>query len=797
MTAISNPRRRGAFGDERPALRSWSGFVRWIGRFTALAVGTLAGVIALALVTQSLGTAVYRSASQAASFDLSLPTVADFTQLAERSVVYSSDGRRLAVLHDAVNRVEIGLDGLPEHVWQAVLAAEDRRFFDHEGYDVEGISRAALANLRAGGIAQGGSTITQQLAKVAVGDDLTYERKLEEVLYAMALERRYDKEQLLERYLNEVYFGAGAYGIAAAAEEFFHTSADQLRVEQAALLAGQIRAPSRLDARTNPEAAELRRNAVLDGMAAEGYLEPEAAAIMKARPLGVEPPRPAQIREPYIVEAVKQEFFANPAFGETRDERIAYLFSGGLEIYTTIDPDLQRLAEQAVEEHFPERDGVTASIASVDPRNGRVLAAAFGRDFDTEQFNLALQGRRQPGSAFKPFVMAAALDQGYPLSLTLEGRSGTTFGEERVTGTWAVEGVRNYGDQSFQRLAMTDALVRSVNTAFAQLVTMVGPDAVVELTDRLGISQRAYGDVRNYSIALGGLHRGVSPVEMASAYGAFAFAGQHATPHVIERVVDHRGEEIYRADGDPVQALRPEVNAAMVDALKAVVQRGTGTAARLPGWEVGGKTGTTQRNRDVWFVGFTPVLSTAVWVGNPDDDQVLHGMSSASTAAPLWRAFMQAALADVEPVPFPDGDVDDTIVRTGEPVDVPDVRGLAEAEAVRTVVEARLVPVIRLSASGAPRGTVIWQSPGGGQRASVGDSVQIGVSTGVPPPPPPPPSPEPTEEPEAAPDEGADDGAGPEDAGSGEGDGGSGESPEPGAGEDAGDGGTSGAEAGG
>ena len=480
----------------------------------------------------------------------------------------------------------------------------------------------------------------QQLAKVAVGTEQTYERKFEELLYAMALERRYSKHELLERYLNEVYFGTSAYGIAAAAEEYFAIDAGRLRVEQAALLAGLIRAPSLLDARRNPEGAELRRNAVLDGMVEEGYLDADIAGILKALPLGVVPPRPNQISEPYIVEAVKQEFFANSAFGDTREERVKLLFSGGLEIYTTIEPELQRLGEQLVREHFPERDGVTAAIASVDPRDGRVLAAAFGRDFDAEQFNLALQGRRQPGSAFKPFVMAAALEGGYPLSLTLEGRSGTTFREDNWNEPWQVS---NFANSSYGRLAMTDALVRSVNTAFAQLMMLVGPEAVVDLTDRLGISRRAYEGVLNHSIALGGLHRGVTPLEMAAAYGTFANAGVHTSPHVIARVVDDRGEVIYEADGSPVQAVPPEVNAAMVEALKGVVQRGTGTAARLPGWQVGGKTGTAQvegRSPTAWFVGFAEErVAIAVVIPDAGDDA-----TGGATAAPIARDVMAALL---------------------------------------------------------------------------------------------------------------------------------------------------------
>ncbi|MGI8875942.1 MAG: transglycosylase domain-containing protein [Egibacteraceae bacterium] len=741
-----------------PDLSRWG---RWVARCGALVVGVLAGVMVFSLVAQALTASAVRSVVNAMDLEVILPEAQDFGILANRSVVFSSDGVLLATLHDEVNRLEVELDDLPDHVWQAMLAAEDRKFFEHEGYDPEGIARAAFANLQAGEITQGGSTITQQLAKQTVGDDVTFDRKIEELFQAMALEQRFTKHELLDRYMNQVYFGYGAYGIGAASEEFYGIPPEELRVEQAALLASMVRAPGAFDPRTDPETMRIRRDSVLEGMVAMGNLDSASSEMVSELPLGVLPARVQQAREPYIVEAVKQEFFNNPAFGEDRAARIDAMFSGGLQIYTTIDPDLQRHAERVVREYLPQRNvGVTGAIASVDPRDGRVLAAAFGRDFDQEQFNLALQGRRQPGSAFKPFVLAEALEQGYPINLPLEGKNRTVMGEGLVPfdDPWVTEGVRNYGDASFSRLDLRDALIRSVNTAFAQLGLLVGPAEVIELTGRMGISERAFGGQTNPSIALGGLDVGASPLEMASAYGTFAFGGKHTTPHVIEKVVDHEGRVIYEADGDAQQVLQPAVNAAMVDIMQAVVSSGTGTAARIPGWDVAGKTGTTQENRDAWFVGYTPALSTAVWVGNPDERERLGDRATGgNTAAPMWRAFMERALEGIEPVGFPDVDVDLTPVQTGEPVEVPDVRDLTELEAFQQLVALKLVPEVVSVASGSPEGTILWQSPRGGSTASVGDEITLGVSTGVPPPPPPPPPPEPepeptTEEPEPDPE---------------------------------------------
>lgn len=564
----------------------------------------------------------------------------EFEPLPERSVLVGPDGRHVGHLHGRYNRRVVPLEEVPDHVWQAVLAAEDRRFFEHHGFDAQAITRAAVENLRARRIVQGGSTITQQLAKTFVGDDVTLERKGEELRVAVLLEARYSKIQLLDRYLNQVYFGSGAYGIAAAAEEFFGRSPDELRLEQSALLAALIRAPTDLDPRREPRAAKQRRDAVLALMAEEGHIGAHDAVDARRAPLGVVDADEAAHRHPDVVAAVQREFLDNPAFGDTRALRSRTLLTGGLEITTTIDVELQRQTADLIRRRFPEADGVTAAIVALEPDSGAVRVAVSGRDPHDSQFNPALQARRQPGSAYKTFVLAAALENGYSLDTALEGTTGARFGTPASTGEWATRGIRNFGDRTYGSVTARQALVDSVNTAFADLVVRVGADAVAEVTDRLGISREAYGETVNHAIALGGLHRGVSPLEMASAYGAFANDGVHISPHVIDRVLDADGQVLHRADTQGQRALRPEVNTAVARTLAEVVEEGTGVRAQLPDQQAAGKTGTTQDNQDLWFVGTTSKLSAAVWIGHPDRRQRLAGMSSGGTAAPLWRDFI-------------------------------------------------------------------------------------------------------------------------------------------------------------
>ncbi|MGH8933210.1 MAG: penicillin-binding protein, partial [Egibacteraceae bacterium] len=699
-------------------------------RAISLATAGVAGILVFFLFTTGLFLpAVAQTASRSLSLGITGSEQAALSNLSQRSVVLASDGTVIAVLHDEIDRKVVPLATVPEHVRQAVLTAEDRKFWEHHGFDIEAIGRALMANFEAGGITQGGSTITQQIAKSEVGNEQSLERKLNELAYAVALEREYSKEQLLERYLNQVYFGWGAYGIAAAAEQYFdQPDPTQLRVEQGALLAGLIRSPGALDPRRHPEEALARRNQVLADMARTGHLDSRLADFLASTPLGVVPPSSDAPLDPYLAAAVQQEFLANPVFGPDREARVNLLLGGGLRIETSLDPRLQEIAREVVSDALPGQRGPTAAIASVDPRDGRILAIYGGTDFEQEQFNLATQGRRQPGSAFKPFVLATAMQQGLPLRLTLDGDSGL-----RITGAgspeWAEKGVTNFGGADYGRVDLRTALVNSVNTAFAQLIMIVGTPQVLDLAGGMGIDVgSATAGLQNPSIALGGLARGVTPLEMASAYGTFANGGSHVPASLINRVVGPDGTVLFERAPQPQQILDPHVNAAMVSVMRDVVAGGTGSRARLSGWAAAGKTGTTQRNADAWFVGYVPVMSTAVWMGHPDGQIPMGGGSSSSFSAGIWRAFMSRALEGLQPVPFPNVAPGERHVPGLGPVAVPDVVGMSETDALRTLAQAKLVGEARPVGSDARPGTVIGQRPRPGSTAEVGEGIVISVA---------------------------------------------------------------------
>lgn len=700
-------------------------------RSATLTMAGVGGMLVLVWLAILLMPPAARSAARSIALGIAPAEQAMLSNLAQRSVLFNGDGTVLAVLHDEIDRKVVPLAMIPEHVRNAVLTAEDRRFWEHRGFDVEGIGRALVANYHAGDITQGGSTITQQIAKSVVGDEQSLQRKLNELVYAVALEREYSKEALLERYLNQVYFGWGRYGIAAAAEEYFGMpNPSELRVEQGALLAGLIRSPGRLDPRRHPEDALERRNQILQDMGELGYLDEAEVQFLVQTPLGVVPPSEEQPLDPYLVEAVKQEFLRNPVFGPDREARSELLLSGGLRIETSLDPRLQQIAREVVDDYLPSAKGPTAAIAAVDPRDGRILAIYGGADFEQEQFNLATQGRRQPGSSFKPFVMATALQQGFPLRLRLSGDSPLIL-PNSGSPEWEQRGVSNYGGADYGQVDLRTALVESVNTAFAQLMMIVGVDPVLETIRMAGIDvPAATAGVNNASIALGGLERGVTPLEMASAYGTFANGGNHVSPSLITRVTGPDGIVLYERTPQPQQVLDPRVNAVMVDTMQQVVRSGTGTGARLASWANAGKTGTTQRNADAWFVGYVPVMSTAVWMGYPEGQIAMPGRTGGSIPASIWREFMTRALEGIEPMRFPRVPIGERPLAGSGRVAVPDVVGMDETEALRTLAQAKLIGEARAVPSRSRAGTVLWQRPRPGSTTESGDTVRIGVSTG-------------------------------------------------------------------
>lgn len=573
--------------------------------------------------------------------------------LEQSSVVVGSNGEALTAMPGGPHRRQVTLDKVPDFLPEMVVAVEDARFWDHEGWDATGIIRAAFTNASAGEVEQGGSTISQQLAKQSfAGSERTVVRKGKELLYAVALEERYSKRQLLERYLNEVYLGSGAYGVAAAAEEYFDVPVTELSKDQAALLVGLIPSPTALDPRHNPDGALTRRNLVLRVAAERGALSPEEARRLQATPLELTP-SPVQVTDPLLAAAVRRELLADPGLGADRDARAVRIATGGLRIETSIDGRFQTAALDAVRQGLQRWPGLSGALAAVDPHTGAVRAMASVTPPGTKGFDLATQGRRQPGSTFKPLAAVAALEAGIDPSRPLEGDGPAVF-EHQPGQRWTVE---NYGQRDHGPVTLDEALTSSINTAFAELAVDVGTPAIVDVAERVGIDiDEATGeqDQRGPSIALGALSHGVSPLEMASAYGFLATGGAHAQAHLVTRVTAPDGRVLIERPGQLEPAVDPAITGTVRTMLQDVIEHGTGRAADLDGWRPAGKTGTSQNNADAWFVGTIPTLSVATWLGHPDAAQPVPQLTGGTAAAPIWRDFVAAATEGTEPVPFPD-----------------------------------------------------------------------------------------------------------------------------------------------
>jgi penicillin-binding protein 1A len=585
------------------------------------------------------------------------PDIGGFDDLPATSKVLAADGSVLVELDTPTGgrRQPVDLQRLPDHVWRAVLAAEDENFYEHSGVDPGAVFRAVVRSAQ--GRAQGGSTITQQLAKINyTRSERTVFRKLREVLYASRLEGKYSKDQLLERYLNQVYLGDRAYGIAAAAESYFGVQSDQLTTAQAATLAAMIKGPEQFDPRTHPAAVRARRDAVLRNMTRNDWLSSQELAVARRTPIEVVAPKPpTATRAPHFVDYVIREAQGLDELGGSSEGRGHRVFTGGLTIKTTLDPKAFDAAEAAVRKQLGAPEDPATAVVSVQPGDGAIRAMVSGLD-PARKFNLADHSGdgRQPGSAFKPFVYLASLRAGIDPRSPIDARSPKEFEfrGERYR-------VRNYEGNSEGVATIDDALVHSINTVFAQLVLDAGPQSVVKMAQTSGLDDpsRPLEDDRNRpAIALGGLRHGVTPLEMAAAYATFAAKGTYAEPYAIAGITDRAGRDVYIHALSTRKAFEPKEVGVLNAALMGVVDRGTGTAARI-GRPVAGKTGTTQNYGDAWFVGFVPQLSTAVWVGNPEKIvpmKNVHGrsVSGGSFPAAIWAQTMRAALAGVPVEPI-------------------------------------------------------------------------------------------------------------------------------------------------
>ncbi|MDQ3979016.1 MAG: penicillin-binding protein [Actinomycetota bacterium] len=579
----------------------------------------------------------------------------DLQDLATRSVVYARDGSVLATLHAEENRRPVPLDQVPPHVVRAVLDAEDERFFEHGAIDLRGLTRALVNNVGAGGIFEGGSTITQQLVKTALLSprrDLS--RKIQEAALAIRLEEQMSKEEILERYLNTVYFGNGVYGLEAAAEKYYGTTARELTLSQGVLLASLIRNPVGGDPFTEPEEAKNRRALVTDRMLELGHVSAEEAEAIKAEPLPTPPPERQPQGSDYFTEHVKQLLLGDERLGATAQERTRAVFKGGLAIHTTLDAAYQRTAEAKVAEIIPDTHGeFTAALVSIEPATGAVRAMVGGTGFDRSKFNLVTQGGRQTGSSFKVFTLIAALEAGNIPNDTILGTAPCVIpNPEAVDPIWEPKNVEGQGGGV---LTLTEATVNSVNCAYARLIKILGPQKVVEVAKRMGVTSPLQP---NLSLTLG--TDDVTPLDMASGYATLAADGERHEPYFIDRVEGADGKLIFKNEAKVERAISAQHARTTNQILTQVVSRGTGTAAYIPAWAggVAGKTGSTDKNTNAWFVGFTPELSTAVWMGSPTDYIEMSNVGGirvygGTYPAMVWGAYMRELVAGKAPQRFP------------------------------------------------------------------------------------------------------------------------------------------------
>ncbi|RCJ17336.1 penicillin-binding protein 1A [Nostoc sp. ATCC 53789] len=567
--------------------------------------------------------------------DRTLPDQAELNAvLREQTLtIKASDGTILQQQGEAT-REQLKLEQIPDNLKKAFIASEDRRFRQHNGFDPQGIVRAGLNNLRSQGVVEGGSTITQQLTRILfLKQEQTIWRKLKEVRLAQKMEHELTKDQILERYLNLVYLGGGAYGVADAAWVYFSKSPDQLTLAEMATIAGLAPAPSLYAPDKNPEAAIRRRNLVLQRMQEDGVITPEQrqAALQESLTLKSSLPKRVQVESPYFTSYIQKEL---PKYVPAK-----VLASEGLVVETTLNPAWQKVAEEAVAKTLRNQgrweNFKQAAMVAIDPRSGEIKAMVGGKDFGKNQFNRVTQAQRQPGSTFKGFVYATAI------------ASGKSPYDSYEDAPFVVDGYepKNYSERFRGSMNIRDALTRSINIIAVKVLIDVGFTPTIKLAHDMGIKSELKP---TYSLALGSNE--VNLLELTSAYGSFATQGLHTEPHGITRILNRQGKVIWSANFKSKRALDADSAAIMTWMLRNVVEEGTGAAAQLGERPVAGKTGTSDEARDLWFIGYIPQMVTGVWLGN-DDNRPTYG--SSGSAAYTWHEFMEKAAEGMPVEKFP------------------------------------------------------------------------------------------------------------------------------------------------
>ena len=715
-----------------------------------------------------------------------LPELDDYhaLPLAQTSFLYASDGSLITELHATEDRVVLRKGEMPAYLRDAVVAIEDRRFYYHHGVDGRAIARAAYMNAAEGTVVEGGSTITQQLVKILyVGSADTLRRKIDEAALAWQLEDRMNKDRILTKYLNTVYFGEGAYGVQAAAQTYFSVDAADLTVSQAAILAGLITAPNHFDPFLEPEAAYGRRNVVLRLMRELEMVDEVDYRQALREPIVLERSEPTQrYPYPYFVDYFKEWFLSNPAFGETRQDRFKLLFTGGLQITTTLDPKLQGFAQTAVRSVLAYPGDPDGAMTVIDPRTGYVRAMVGGDDADYwkdtngGRVNLATgkggKYGRQTGSAFKPFALVTALENG--LSPSTMFSAPATIDIPLDNGTvWHVTNAEGSG---YGSMSLESATVNSVNTVYAQLMEQLGPENVIETAERMGlrccprVSEPSTPLEPNLSAVLG--TNGTNTLSMAAAYDTLATGGQRVNPVPVVSVADAQGRVMWQASPKPKQVVDPDVASVANDILQEAVSYGTGRSAIIGRPQIG-KTGTGDTHTNAWFVGAIPQLTAAVWVGFGEGLIPMEPPRTRITVfggtwpAQIWRLFMINAAAGLPVRDFPTPEVGyvsvavdvtqdpaclpnaytlpqniDTLefISGTEPtktcstpnkvqsVPVPSVIGMDQASAEAALEEAGFYVEVEVASSTQPGGTVISQNPPAGTSAQQTSTVTITVA---------------------------------------------------------------------
>lgn len=569
---------------------------------------------------------------------------------AASTLIYDYKGNLITPVHAVENRIPVEIQKVPKNLQNAFIAVEDSRFFEHSGIDPRGILRAVWVNVTGGTISEGGSTITQQLAKNALlSQERSFKRKFQEWILAYQIEQRYTKTEILEFYLNQIYFGNGAYGVQAASVTYFGKGVEKLTLAESALLAGLPKSPNYYSPFDNMKAARERQALVLDQMVKYGFISEDDATTAKAEEITLTPQRQtgnqvAAYFVDYIIQKLSDEYGSK------------MVYEGGLKVYTSLDLDMQKYAEAAVQNNLPsfgeDSQGIMqpqAALVALDPATGEVRAMVGGRGDDF--FNRALLAKRQPGSSFKPFTYIAALENGFTAASILKD-------EPFTSGSWSPN---NYDHRTRGDVTLRTAVVYSLNLPLVRTAEAVGMGKVIDYARKMGVTSADPSHDNNLSAALGGLYFGVTPLEMAQAYGVLATNGIKAEPLMILKVVGRNGEVLEEHTPKRSEVLKPQTAYLMTSLLQDAMARGTGAGAQI-GRPAAGKTGTTDNYRDAWFVGYTPNLVTAVWIGQ-DDGSPTGGIQGGGTPAVIWRSFMGPATQNLPAASFqrPSGIVTATI----------------------------------------------------------------------------------------------------------------------------------------